>query len=147
MKNLSVRTSLVVFAAAVIVVGGASAAHAQDRVDAKVPFAFVVNGVQLPAGTYEVRDMSEGSDVLTIESTDRQHIVSMMTIPASSPNLEGESKLLFNKINNQYVLVEIDYLDGEGRQVMPDASNASQTAVTPTPTAAPAPAPASGGNK
>jgi len=130
MKKLSARTSRILFAAAAIAVGVASAAHAQDRVDAKVPFAFLVNGVQLPAGTYEVRDTSEGSGVLTIESTDGQKVLSVMTIPSSSLNEEGDPKLLFDKINNQYVLVGIDYGDGEGRQIMSKTSNADQTVVT-----------------
>ena len=129
MKKLITRTSGIFFAVAAIAVGSASAAHAQDRIDAKVPFGFAVNGVQLPAGSYEVKDMSEGSGVLTIESTDGQKAVSMMTIPSSSPD-DGDPKLVFNKIDNQYVLVGIDYGDGEGRQILPNTSNADQTAQT-----------------
>jgi putative salt-induced outer membrane protein YdiY len=136
MKKLSARTR-VLFAAAAIVVGGASAAYAQeDRVDAKVPFAFSVNGVQLPAGNYEVRDLSEGAGVLTIESTDGQKSASIMTIPSTSSNEEGDPKLLFNKINNQYVLVGIDYGNGEARQILSNTSNTSngdQTVGTPAP--------------
>jgi hypothetical protein len=130
MKKLSPRTSRILFAAAAIAVGGASAAHAQERVDAKVPFAFLANGVQLPAGTYEVRDTSEGSGVLTIQSTDGEKAVSMMTIPSSSMNEEGDPKLLFDKINNQYVLVGVDYGDGESRQIVSKTSNADHTVVT-----------------
>src|ERR1700730_8234147 len=127
MKKLSSRTSRILFAAAAIAVGSASAAHAQERVDAKVPFAFFVNGVQLPAGSYEVRDMTEGSSVLIIQSTDVQQAASMMTMPSSSSNEEGDPKLLFDKINNQHVLVGIDYGDGEGRQIVSDTSNADET--------------------
>jgi hypothetical protein len=108
MKKLNARISGIVLAVAAIAVGSASAAQAQDRIDAKVPFAFLVNGAQLPAGTYEVKDLSEGSGVLTIESTDGQKAVSIMTIPSSSSNEEGDPKLLFDKINNQHVLVGID---------------------------------------
>jgi hypothetical protein len=130
MKKLTARTSMIVFAVAAIAVGSASAAQAQDRVDAKVPFAFVVHGVQMPAGTYDVREMSEGPDVLIIESTDGQKAVSMMTIPSSSSNEEGDPKLLFDKINNQHVLVGIDYGDGEGRQIVSNTSNADQSVET-----------------
>ena len=130
MKKLIARTSRILFAAAAIAVGSASAAYAQDRVDVKVPFAFVVNGVQLPAGSYEVRDMSEGSGVLTIESTDGRKVASVMTIPSSSSNEEGDPRLLFDKINNQHVLVGIDYGDGEGRQIVSNTSNADQTVET-----------------
>ena len=133
MKKLSARTR-VLFAAAAIAVGSASAAYAQeDRVDAKVPFAFSVNGVQLPAGSYEVRDLSEGSGVLTIESADGQKSASIMTIPSTSFNEEGDPKLLFNKVNNQYVLIGIDYGNGEARQILSNTSNADQAVGTSAP--------------
>jgi hypothetical protein len=127
MKKLNARISGIVLAVSAIAVGSASAAQAQDRIDAKVTFAFLVNGAQLPAGTYEVKDLSEGSGVLTIESTDGQKAVSIMTIPSSSSNEEGDPKLLFDKINNQHVLVGVDYGDGEGRQIVSNTSNADQT--------------------
>jgi hypothetical protein len=130
MKKLTARTSRILFVVAAIAVGSASAAHAQDRVDAKVPFSFLVNGAQLPAGTYEVRDISEGSGVLIIESSDGKRAVSMMTIPSSPSNEEGDPKLLFDTINNQHVLVGIDYGDGEGRQIVSHTSNADQTVGT-----------------
>jgi hypothetical protein len=126
MKKLNARISGIVLAAAVIAVGSASAAQAQDRVDAKVPFAFLVNGVQLPAGTYEVKDLLEGSGLLTIESTDGQKAVTIMTIPCSSSNEEGDPTLLFDTINNQHVLAGIKYADGEGRQIVSNTSNADQ---------------------
>jgi hypothetical protein len=118
MKKLSARTSMFAFAA-MIAVGSASAANAQDRIGAKVSFPFLVNGVQLPAGSYEVRDLSEGAGVLTIESTDGQNAVSVMTIPTSASNEDRDTKLVFNKINNQYVLVGVDFGDSEGRQIVP----------------------------
>ena len=129
MKKLN-AISGIILAAAAMAVGSASAAQAQDRIDAKVPFAFLVNGEQLPAGTYEVREMSEGSGVLTIESTDGQKAASIMTIPSSSSNEEGDPKLVFDTINNQHVLVGIDYGDGEGRQIVSKTSNADQPVVT-----------------
>jgi hypothetical protein len=63
MKKLNARISGIVLAAAAIAVGSASAAQAQDRVDAKVPFAFLVNGVQLPAcpSPRPSRDAATGS--------------------------------------------------------------------------------------
>jgi hypothetical protein len=130
MKKLNAKISGIVLAAAAIAVGSASVAQAQDRVDAKVPFAFLVNGVQLPAGSYEVKDLSEGSAVLTIQSTDGETAESVMTIPTSPSNEDGNAKLLFDKINNQYVLAGIDYGDGEGRQIVANTSNANPTVVT-----------------
>ena len=60
----ALKGALVVMAA--MLLGNASAALAQDSVSAKVPFAFVVNGTQLPAGSYVVEDGSEGAGALTI---------------------------------------------------------------------------------
>jgi hypothetical protein len=130
MKKLSVRTSMIVLAVAAMAVGSASAAHAQDRIDAKVSFPFLVNGVQLPAGTYEVKGLSDGDGVLTIESTDGQNAVSVTTIPTPASNEERDTKLVFNKINNQYVLVGVDFGDSEGRQIMPNTSIADAPVMT-----------------
>jgi hypothetical protein len=132
MKKLN-AISGIVLAAAAMVVGGASAAQAQDRVDAKVPFAFVVNGEQLPAGSYEVKDMSEGPDVLIIASTDGRKAVSVMTIPSSSSTKEGDPRLHFDTVDNQHVLVGVDFGDGDSRQIVANTSNADQAVVTPAP--------------
>jgi hypothetical protein len=129
MKKLNVISGIML-AAAAIVVGGVSTAQAQDRVDAKVPFAFVVNGEQLPAGSYEVRETSEGPDALTIVSSDGQKAVTMMTIPSTSTNNVGAPRLVFATINDQHVLVGVDLGEGESRRLLPDRSNADQAAET-----------------
>jgi hypothetical protein len=129
MKKLN-AISGIVLAAAAIAAGSASAAQVEDRVDAKVPFAFVVNGEQLPAGTYEVMEMSEGPNVLIIRSADGRKTVSMMTITSSSSNEDGDPKLLFEVIDNQHVLVGVDYGDGESRQLASNSSKADQPVVT-----------------
>src|ERR1700730_2167027 len=131
MKKLSARTSRILLVAVAIAVRSASAAPAQEDGDTKGPFACLVNGEQLPAGSYEVKDLSEGSSVLIIQSTtDGRKAVSMMTISSSPSNEEGDPRLLFDKINNQHVLVGIDYGDGEGRQIVSNTSNADQTVET-----------------
>ncbi|MCU1386169.1 MAG: hypothetical protein JWL71_4866 [Acidobacteria bacterium] len=130
MKKLNAIAGIVL-AAAAIVVGSASAAQAEDRVDVKVPFAFIVNGEQLPAGTYDVAEMSDGPNVLIIRSADGREAVSMLTIPSSSSNEEGDPKLLFEMIDNQHVLVGIDYGDGDSRQLASNTSKADQPVVTP----------------
>ena len=129
MKKLNVISGIVL-AAAAIVVGSASAAQAEERVDVKVPFAFIVNGEQLPAGTYDVMEMSDGPNVLIIRSADGRNAVSMLTIPSSSSNEESDPKLLFEMIDNQHVLVGIDYGDGESRQLASNTSKADQPVVT-----------------
>ena len=129
MKKLN-AISGIVLATAAIAVGSASAAQAEDRVDVEVPFAFVVNGEQLPAGTYDVMEMSDGPNVLVIRSADGRKAVSMLTIPSTSSNEESDPKLLFETIDNQHVLVGIDYGDGESRQLASDTSKADQPVVT-----------------
>jgi hypothetical protein len=68
--------------------------------------------------------------VLTITSTDGQKAVSMMTIPSSSPNNDGEPKLLFDTVNNQHVLVGVDFGDGESRRVVSKTSTSDRSVVT-----------------
>jgi len=56
----------IIVASAVIAIGSATAA--EGRIVANVPFSFIVNGVQLPAGRYVVEEASAGSSVLEIAS-------------------------------------------------------------------------------
>ena len=63
MKKLTLKTAGVVLATATLAVVGASAASADEVVmtNVKVPFAFIVGDVRLPAGDYTVRQASIGT--------------------------------------------------------------------------------------
>jgi hypothetical protein len=105
---------------AVIAIAGASArvASADELVDAKVPFAFVVNGVRMPAGSYVVRQMEVGSGVLAIVSADGRQFVFTSTIPADADRSTSDPKLVFQKFEGQFFLSRIVPASGTEREII-----------------------------
>jgi hypothetical protein len=81
--------------------------------ECRIPFSFVVNDTTLPAGTYrvdasaaqgllEVRDMRHGAFALGIALDDRR---------------TPETKLVFHRYGDQYVLREVWMGEGVGREL------------------------------
>jgi hypothetical protein len=124
-EQLEERMTTMVFKAAGIVIAagaiaGASArvAAADELVDAKVPFAFVVNGIRLPAGSYRVRQMDEGSSVLAIVSADGREFVLASTIPAGTDQPTSDPQLVFQKFEGQIFLSRIVSASGTEREII-----------------------------
>ena len=115
-----VKVAIVMMAG--ILLGGASAAVAQDSVVAKVPFAFVVNGVKLPAGNYTISRDTNSPALLAIARADGRsstltlsHSVDLNRVSEQAPQLE------FTKVGGQYKLTRIvlGYDYGRGINLTP----------------------------
>lgn len=103
-----VRTiSGVVLTTALIANATASSARADERVIAKVPFAFVVGDSRLPDGEYTLKVVSEDLDVWAITSADGRHSVTFTTISASSPRTVTKPELVFDRFDHQYFLSRV----------------------------------------
>ena len=96
----ALMTLIVAFAIAVPVVH----AQSQKMLTANVPFAFSIDGKQLPAGAYEVRDV--GARATMIETKDGHNRV-IGIYQYAGPSKADETKLVFNKVGNHYFLAEI----------------------------------------
>jgi len=121
MKTLILKVSWVVLATAAIAVGSASAARADERIvtNAKVPFAFIVGDVRLPAGDYDVQEMADGSPVVAIVSADGKKAALTLTIPWSSMGeTAAQPELLFEKFGSEYFLARVVPLDRDGREIV-----------------------------
>jgi len=97
-----------------------SSAHAQGIIVARIPFAFVVGGSTLPAGTYELRPMDEADgNVFAIEGKDNPSEGAFaVTNPAGGRDPIGdEPALVFTHDENQYRLAEIWDSSTEGREL------------------------------
>ena len=119
MTRQMLKASGIVLAMATITLGSAAVARAEERVIAKVPFDFIVDGVRLPAGKYLVRELAPGAGVVAITNTGRKVTVYTQTI-ASTPAKEalGKAELAFKKFDNHYFLVRVDPADGNERVVV-----------------------------
>jgi hypothetical protein len=118
MMTMVFKASGIVIAAVAMAGASARAASAADLIDAKVPFAFVVNGVRLPAGSYVVRQMDDGSGVLAIISTDGRRFVFTNTIPAEADRPASDAELVFQKFEGQLFLSRIVPASGTEREII-----------------------------
>jgi hypothetical protein len=118
MTTMVFRPFGIVIAAVAIAGASARVASADELVDAKVPFAFVVNGVRLPAGSYVVRQMDAGSGVLAIISTDGRQFVCTNTIPADADQPTSDAQLVFQKFEGQFFLSRIVPASGTEREII-----------------------------
>jgi hypothetical protein len=103
MKNL--RSILVALAVLVM----ATAAHAQQRVTATVPFNFVVGDRTYPAGDYSI---SNNSGVLQITNADKSEMILSQACESNKPS--ANTKLVFDSMGGNYFLRQI-WVAGEKR--------------------------------
>jgi hypothetical protein len=121
MKKLTVKASWVVLATAAIAVGSASAARANEPIvtNARVPFAFIVGDVRLPAGDYDVEEMALGSPMVAIVSADGKKAALTLTIPWSPlGEAPAQPELRFEKLGREYFLARIVPSEGDGREIL-----------------------------
>ncbi|PYR49230.1 MAG: hypothetical protein DMF89_13275 [Acidobacteria bacterium] len=104
--------------AAGLIVGIAQPAHAGERVTAKVPFTFIVGNERLPAGDYEVKEMSDGGGILAVQSADGRHAAIVTAINGGpGKELASPAELTFEKFNNEYFLAGIAIQDGNDWEI------------------------------
>jgi hypothetical protein len=103
---------------------GMISAYAQigdSKVEAVVPFQFVVGKTTLPAGKYEITDTGESNPSLVeIRSLDGHLAVLTTTRTVTTDSTPTKSALVFNKYGDSYFLHQI-WVEGEqdGNQLEP----------------------------
>ena len=100
-RNLITILSLVVMSLLL----NATGAYAQSYAKANVPFAFSLGAAQLPAGTYEVKVISQSPYVIMIQN--RETMATAVSNARSDGPGNTKSKLVFDRIGNQYFLTEV----------------------------------------
>jgi hypothetical protein len=86
-----------------------ASAYAQTGVvKANVPFSFIVNKTELPAGEYRIQPMGiAGSGAMAIESRDTKVIKAFLPSACQSAQTQEKTKLVFHRYGTQYFLAEI----------------------------------------
>jgi hypothetical protein len=120
MKSKVVRMSAVAVATAALTLGASSAARADETLATrlKVPFAFIVSNVQLPAGDYTVKEVSAGNQVVEIVSADGHHMAFVATIPWRDAAQPKTPELVFEKFSGAYFLSRIVPTGGDDREIV-----------------------------
>ena len=111
------KWSIVLLATALMTIGAASAARADERIVAKVPFAFIVSGVRLPAGSYTITENVAGGGVCRIANDDGRESLYVMTT-AADDRPDAQPELRFKKFGDQYFLSRVVTWDGEEREIV-----------------------------
>jgi len=86
------------------------------RQEVKVPFAFTINGQQMPAGTYSVRQDDAQPSALLIKGEHSSAFV--LTAPVANGSAQQDTSLVFEKDGNSYRLSEVWDNDGDGVSVL-----------------------------
>ena len=83
----------------------AGSARAQDEIVAKVPFPFVVRGVNFPAGRYDIIDDRGAIEIRGLNNTSA---VFAPTLPADGRDPVGDQPaLVFTHQENDYFLTQV----------------------------------------
>ena len=117
LKAVTMLVSIIAFAFMTAVVSNAQTRN--HKVNANIPFDFVVGGKTLPAGEYAVFTVTTSSNAgIAVRSVDsRQNAISLTnTVRASAPS--NRAILKFHRYGNSYFLAQILTPDmTEGREL------------------------------
>ena len=116
-RNLITILSLVVMSLLL----NATAVYAQSYAKAEVPFAFNVGAKQLPAGTYEIRVLSQSPNLIMIRNPETT--AAALSIARSEGPRDTESKLVFDRIGTQYFLTEVWKGSGTAGMIVPTSKH------------------------
>ena len=101
MKTIKLAAALTIACLGMI----ASPVRAQETVVAKVPFPFIIRGLQMPAGDYSV---TADNGILTIRGMDNRTASFAIAIPADGHDPAGDDpSLVFVRWENQNMLSEV----------------------------------------
>ena len=121
MRKLTANVWWVFMATSLVMVGGSSVARADDqKIVARVPFAFMVGDSRMPAGEYVVKEMSDDPSVVSIASVDGRQFAFTLTIPSSAYEHETpvQPELVFEKFDNEYFLARVVPEGGIEREIV-----------------------------
>ena len=85
-----------------------ASAYAQTGVvKANVPFNFIVNKAELPAGQYRIQPMGITASAMAIESPDGKIVQAFLPNACASPQVQKTTKLVFHRYGSHYFLAQI----------------------------------------
>jgi hypothetical protein len=109
-------------------VGGGVVANAQDKdvsqIEADVPFAFAVGHIELPAGKYNIKRVSDETPMLLeIQSANGGPTVSFMTedVQTRDDQTANKSDLVFDRVGNQYFLSQVWESGSASGRMLPES--------------------------
>jgi hypothetical protein len=106
-----------------------ASAYAQTGVvKAMVPFNFIVNRTELPAGEYKVLPVGITASAMAIQSPDAKIITAFLPVSCQSPDAQKVTKLVFHRYGAQYFLAQIWKKGNDRGQELPASGLESEVA-------------------
>ena len=107
-----------------------ASAYAQTGVvKANVPFNFIVNKTELPAGQYSIRPLGMTGVAMSINSSDHSVVKAILPLACESAEVQKTSKLVFHRYGSQYFLAQI-WTEGSNRgEELPKSGRESEVAM------------------
>ncbi len=93
-------------------------AEPTTREEVKVPFAFTVNGTEMPAGTYTVREDEDQPHALLIQGSSNKSAIFVLTAPVDGIPAPQDTSMVFAKDGDHYRLTQVWGQDGEGVSIV-----------------------------
>ncbi len=85
-----------------------ASAYAQTGVvKANVPFNFIVDKAELPAGQYRIQGIGISTSAMTIQSPDGKVVKAFIPNTCASFRVQKTTKLVFHRYGSQYFLSQI----------------------------------------
>jgi hypothetical protein len=108
-----------------LLIAAASAARAEEKLIARVPFDFVVGNLTMPAGNYVVTER-EDPGIVSIANQNGHDFTFVLTIANVEDEQVAEPELVFEQVGGQRFLARIVTGEGEGREIPLKAGFASE---------------------
>ena len=107
------KRNLLLFAVALTLL--VTTASAQTiKVQAKIPFNFVINGATMPAGEYLVESMDRDGGVLAIRDSNLKTTNLVIANACESHKAATHTKLIFHRYGDRYFLSQV-WIQGNNR--------------------------------
>ena len=107
-----------------------ASAYAQTGVvKANVPFNFIVNKTELPAGQYSIRPLGMTGVAMSINSSDHSVVKAILPLACESAEVQKTSKLVFHRYGSQYFLAQIWTAGSNRGEELPKSGRESEVAM------------------
>ena len=106
-----------------------ASAYAQTGVvKANVPFNFIVDKTELPAGQYRIQPMGITAGAMAIESPDGSVVKAFLPNACASPQAQQTTKLVFHRYGSNYFLDQIWKAGNDRGQELPASGRETEVA-------------------
>ena len=106
----------------------ASASAQTVPLKANIPFNFIVNKAELPAGEYTLQSLGSSDTAMLIQSTDGQMAKMVLPNACESSKAPTASKLVFHRYGSEYFLAQIWTAGYQQGKELPKSSRETEVA-------------------